>query len=198
MVISDWSLPPGLGTHLLLPHQAHPAWGKPKTFRRRGISAGAYFDGLMQKRRNSIANALESCLFCINSSPPSAAHMRQWNGSALVQIMACHLFAPSHYLNKCWVIVYWTLRNKLQWNFNQNTKLFINENASENIVWETVAILSRGRSRLSHHLWEARSCSPAALEHINETDGPARNVVILTKLSSLALPKVIRMFHSNP
>ena len=31
--------------------------------------------------------------------------------------------APSHYLNQCWVIVNWTLMNKLQWNFNQNTKL---------------------------------------------------------------------------
>ena len=33
--------------------------------------------------------------------------------------------APSHYLNQCWIIVRWTLRNTLQWNFNQNTKLFI-------------------------------------------------------------------------
>ena len=32
---------------------------------------------------------------------------------------------PSHYLNQCWIIVNWTLRNKLLWNFNQNTKLFI-------------------------------------------------------------------------
>ena len=29
----------------------------------------------------------------INSSPPSAGYMRQWIGSALVKIMACHLFA---------------------------------------------------------------------------------------------------------
>ena len=28
-----------------------------------------------------------------------------------------------HYLTQCWVIIDWTLRNKLQWNFNQNTKL---------------------------------------------------------------------------
>ena len=28
----------------------------------------------------------------VNSSPPSAAYMRQWIGSALVQIMACRLF----------------------------------------------------------------------------------------------------------
>ena len=31
--------------------------------------------------------------------------------------------AASHYLNQCWVIVNWTLRNKVQINFNQNTKL---------------------------------------------------------------------------
>ena len=31
--------------------------------------------------------------------------------------------APSHYLNQCWVIVNWTLRNKFQWNFNQYKKI---------------------------------------------------------------------------
>ena len=35
--------------------------------------------------------------------------------------------------------------NKHQWNFSQNTKFFIHENASENIICETAAILSRGR-----------------------------------------------------
>ena len=34
--------------------------------------------------------------------------------------------------------------NKLQWKFNQNTNLFIHENASENIACEMAAILSRG------------------------------------------------------
>ena len=29
--------------------------------------------------------------------------------------------AQSYYLNQCQVIVNWTLRNKLQWNFNQNS-----------------------------------------------------------------------------
>ena len=53
--------------------------------------------------------------------------------------------APSHYLNQCWVMVNWTLSNKLQWKFNQNTKLFIHKNASENIVCEMATILPRGR-----------------------------------------------------
>ena len=53
--------------------------------------------------------------------------------------------APSHFLNQHWVIAHWTPRNKLQWNCYQNTKLFIHENAFENIVCEMTAILSSGR-----------------------------------------------------
>ena len=51
---------------------------------------------------------------------------------------------PSHYLNQCWVIVNWNIRNKLQWNFNQNKKIFIHKNASENIFCKTAAILWGG------------------------------------------------------
>ena len=60
---------------------------------------------------------------------------RQW-------LVACS--APSHYLNQWWLIVNWTLRNKLKWNSNQNTKLFINENTFENVAREMVVIVSKG------------------------------------------------------
>ena len=70
-------------------------------------------------------------------SPPSAACLSLWIGSAL---------APSHYLNQCWVIVNWTLRNKLKWKCSQNTKLFIHKNVSETIVCEMTANLARGMS----------------------------------------------------
>ena len=58
--------------------------------------------------------------------------MPQGIGSALVQIMACRLFDTKPL-------------SKLQWNFIQNTKLFVHRNSSENIVCEMAAILSRGR-----------------------------------------------------
>ena len=47
----------------------------------------------------------------VNSLGPSDAiwHWRQW--SALVQVMACCLTAPSHYLNQCWLII-----SKAQWH----------------------------------------------------------------------------------
>ena len=50
--------------------------------------------------------------------------------------------APSHYLNQCWNIVNWTLRNKLLWNFNRNSNIFIQQNALENVVCEMASILS--------------------------------------------------------
>ena len=41
----------------------------------------------------------------VNSLGPSDAiwHWRSW--STLVQVMACCLMAPSHYLNQCWLII---------------------------------------------------------------------------------------------
>ena len=37
------------------------------------------------------------------------------------------------------MIVNWTIRNKLQWNFNLNSNIFIQQNAFEDIVCEMVA-----------------------------------------------------------
>ena len=73
----------------------------------------------------------------INSSPPSAAYMRQWIGSALVQIMAWRLFGAkplSKPMLGYYEVVIISLRNKLQWNFKQNAKLFIHYIAAANIV----------------------------------------------------------------
>ena len=50
--------------------------------------------------------------------------------------------ATSHYLNQCWNIVNWTIRNKLQWNSNRNLNIFIQENALENGICEMVSIMS--------------------------------------------------------
>ena len=46
-------------------------------------------------------------------------------------------------MNQCLNIVNWTLRNKLQWNFNRNSNIFIEENAFESVIREMGAILSR-------------------------------------------------------
>ena len=78
-------------------------------------------------------NSANSCYFkrYINSLRPSGAIMRQSTNHHWFRWWLVAWSAPSHYLNQCWDIVNWTLRNKLQWNFNWNSYLFIQENAIE-------------------------------------------------------------------
>ena len=83
--------------------------------------------------------------------------MRQWIGSALVQIMACRLFGAKPLSNPIWFIVNWALRSRLQWKFNQNKKLIIHEIASASVVCEMAAILSRGRW---DKMWNNNECFP--------------------------------------
>ena len=108
----------------------------------------------------------------VNSSPHSAAYVRRWIGSALLQIMVCRLFGTkplsgetfrySQELSPGPLVD----RNKLQWNFNQNRKLFIHGIASEYIVCEIAAIfffffLGGGRgwanwTRIKHAAWPSK------------------------------------------
>ena len=53
-------------------------------------------------------------------------------------LIACSL--PSHYLNQCWLIFCYTLRNKLQWNLTQDTNMFIKVNSFENFVYKKCSI----------------------------------------------------------
>ena len=104
----------------------------------------------------------------VNSSPRSAAYVRRWIGSALLQMMVCRLIGTKPLSGQTFrysqelspgPLVY---RNKLQWNFNQNKKLFILGNASEYIVCEMTAILSRGEegwanwTRIKHAVWPSK------------------------------------------
>ena len=50
----------------------------------------------------------------INSLWPSDILWQQRSGSALAQVMACCLAAPSHYLNQCWLII-----SKVQWHSSE-------------------------------------------------------------------------------
>ena len=52
---------------------------------------------------------------------------------------------PNHYLNHCWVVVNWTFRNKLQWNFDKKSKFVIQEIVFENVIYKMAAILPRER-----------------------------------------------------
>ena len=47
-----------------------------------------------------------------------------------------------HYLNQCWRIPNWTQRNKFQWNFNQNSTIFLNQNGFRYAIWKMADFLS--------------------------------------------------------
>ena len=79
-----------------------------------------------------------------NSSPPSAAYMRRWTRSALVQVMACRLFGCKP-LHEPMLTYQLDIGNKLQWKLNRNSKLFTHENVFENVVCEMATILFRLR-----------------------------------------------------
>ena len=65
------------------------------------------------------------------------------NQQSLVQITLVAWTEPSHYLNQCWNIVNWTLRNKLHWNFNRNSNIFVQEK------WTWKCLLRNG----VHFVW---------------------------------------------
>ena len=74
--------------------------------------------------------------------------------------MVCHLFSTkplSCYRNQCPLIVDWTLRNKLQWNFNKYSYFFVQENAFENVICEKAAILSQPQCVKEQHLEMTRA-----------------------------------------
>ena len=63
------------------------------------------------------------------TSPPSAAYMRRWTGSALAQVNACRLFGAKTLLEPMLIFfVNGTLRNEFQWISNQNAKNVIHKN----------------------------------------------------------------------
>ena len=68
--------------------------------------------------------------------------MRQWVGSALVQILACRLIYAKPLSEPMLGCCDLDSREQTSVKLLSKYKIFIHENASENIVGETVAILS--------------------------------------------------------
>ena len=83
------------------------------------------------------------CHLWFNSLRPSDAYIRQSSNHHWSRWWLVAWPAPSHYLNQCWDIINWALRNKLQWNFNRYWYIFIQESSFENVICEMASILSR-------------------------------------------------------
>ena len=66
-------------------------------------------------------------LWLLNSLRPSDAIWQQRSMSTLVQVMACCLMAPSHYLNQCWLIISGVKWRSSEVNFIRILKIQIHE-----------------------------------------------------------------------
>ena len=85
-----------------MPHDGATGKQMKLNFERQIISTLSFFFN------GYIVHAIDSSVpVSFNSSPPSAADIRRWTGSALVQVMACRLFGakPLHdpMLTYCWL-----------------------------------------------------------------------------------------------
>ena len=54
---------------------------------------------------------------CVQSSRLSDVIWRHWIWSGLVQQWFVTCYVPSNYINQCWIVINWSLRNKLYFNF---------------------------------------------------------------------------------
>ena len=79
----------------------------------------------------SIIHIKERLQFPFNSLRPSDTHMHQWTGNGLCLLSA---YQAITWLSQCWLIIIWTARNKFLWKLNQNTQIFFQGFAFENIA----------------------------------------------------------------
>ena len=63
--------------------------------------------------------------------------------STLLQVVACCLAAPSHYLNHGWLINNYTHMKKVWWNFLQNWNVFMQGKTFQKVAYKMAAILFR-------------------------------------------------------
>ena len=80
----------------------------------------------------------------VNSLRPSDAIWRHGTRSTLAQVMACCLTAPSHYLNRCWLII-----NKVQWHSSEGNCANIYMHTVFFILWDQFFL-----RYLSHQSWK--------------------------------------------
>ena len=97
-------------------------------------------------------DALELDLCCINSLWAREPIFLPRSGSALAQIMACCLTAPSHYLNQCWLIICRAMCHSPTGNSTEN--VHESNHAFENYTFNSL--------RPSDAIWQHRSGSTSA------------------------------------
>ena len=77
----------------------------------------------------------------INTGRANMINQSMWPPNVTWHHASC--FQSSHFLNQCWRIVNWNMGNIPQWNLDENTIIFIQQNTFENVLCNIVAISLR-------------------------------------------------------
>ena len=94
----------------------------------------------------------------VNSLRPRDAYMRQLINQHCFRQCIFAWPALSHYMHQCWDIVNLDSTKKLQWNLNQNPYTFVRQNAFENVVWKTTAILCQPQCVNQQGAYISKTC----------------------------------------
>ena len=107
-----------------------------------------------------------------NSLWPNDAIWWQRSGSTLVQVMACWLTAPSHYLNQCWLIISKIQLPSSDGNFTRDTSVINDWNQHESYSSKMSLKSPRanelsnsvlGREANKQHMWATHPIASAVL-----------------------------------
>ena len=102
-----------------------------------------WFPYMTTDQKHSYIMILNSLTHCSLVMPYGVRELGQhWT---LILVMAWCLMAPIHYLQQCWLIKNQITSNIFQYNFYQNSNIFIQRNAIENVTWQISTILMRSQ-----------------------------------------------------
>ena len=107
-------------------------------------------------------NQTKIFLIFYNSLGPSDAiwHWRYW--SRLVQVMACCLKAPSHYLNQCWLII-----SKVLWHSSEDIIIRRFEDTNTKYYIFKITLRSPRANELTIMMWLAGHAESSWMRHFN-------------------------------
>ena len=105
-------VPPG-NKPLTEPMSTKMSWHHMTSLGHNELKGNMSHDKNLKNKQNTVMRKSGSAenSWSFNSLRPSDAIWWHRSGSTLAQVMACCLTAPSHYLNKCWLII-----TKVEWH----------------------------------------------------------------------------------
>ena len=136
-----------------------------------------YLSYAMHSARDMTGIVYSTNPWCQSGNLTHCGHMHHRTWSKLVQIMACCLTAPSHYLNQCWRIITEALWLLLEGNFTGST-VGTPYNTAPYITDSNIAPLGHGSQNSWSKLWIPVVKSASVRVILREKVSPRREFMV--------------------